>query len=896
MPNNWNIALYHYNITTTTITNITDNFISLPLATDTGNDEINTAKLVLSAPDGKFITVAPLLKQFDRIRIQILDDGGFFYNKVFDIMKIIPSWTKSEGLRITLILHGIEHWLQKINHIKPFNYEGAFEVVRDIGNSYNNSRGSTQPSLTGHNSTSTNKLPSANYQKNNYDFAVSEAPCFDRLGDVIDKLGGSVDNGGILDFYDCKFNSDISSYTTMEMNVFSSGSPTDGSEVTINESTATNVGETDGGIDAIGGTIVNAWGAVDQGTLPIEISQYSSKTRRLDFMPYWIGTESYKTGSVVKYGNALYVALQNSVNQNPASTIGVFWNVKTTQEWYNGIVYSPWTHGIGVDGSPTANGHQYWKDSGTSPVNTVSGNRRGNGFYDGNVIIWDDTQNYFRTKVDIILTTINPTPSDITGSVTLKKYLYNDTTFYRGFTVLLKNTTTSNAWSLSGTSTTDKNGKSYSQAVLQYNGTEWVVKYLPSNNISVMVRDLGTIHIYTGGNWVEQSYLTEHDCIHPYNSIGNSTGIPITSFSPNTNSAVTVGYDFSSPPLTDGTHWKCGAWLNLSFPFPSAKISHSTVVGTLYGGAVTGRDAVCEPATLDTQNMHLTHDGYRGFNNGISSEDFGQISSVDFWMKIHYQGKVGLNYYTITSADYKMRCLMIDTSDNVVYQDFTLPFSNHWEQIKLPISGFTVYRGRKPANTVLEFVTPPKEIKILNSFEFKNIKNIIIQTQDSYDDDGRYNYGTDNRFVLDIYPPINHVPTFPPMPPIIEKRIELSIDAFHFTKPLLVNTGADTTRCLEGDFIERPEIMDYYQLKNDADAELQKRKFQHIEYDISTTGKCDINFGDYFFYENSKLIPTEFETLTDKIKLVAKHIEYSITKPVDGKGGFLRRILGVRRF
>ena len=92
--------------------------------------------------------------------------------------------------------------------------------------------------------------------------------------------------------------------------------------------------------------------------------------------------------------------------------------------------------------------------------------------------------------------------------------------------------------------------------------------------------------------------------------------------------------------------------------------------------------------------------------------------------------------------------------------------------------------------------------------------------------------------------------------------------------------------------------MDYYQLKNDAKAELEKRKFRHVEFDITTSGNADINFGDYFLYENENLIADEFETSSgsNKIRLVAKHIEYSITKPVNGKGGFLRRILGVRRF
>ena len=185
-------------------------------------------------------------------------------------------------------------------------------------------------------------------------------------------------------------------------------------------------------------------------------------------------------------------------------------------------------------------------------------------------------------------------------------------------------------------------------------------------------------------------------------------------------------------------------------------------------------------------------------------------------------------------------------------------------------------------------------MEISNIFRWRNIKHIIIQTKESYDEEGRYRQ-TDaggNRYLANV--------TFSGAYEIFhtDRRIDLYIDALHWTKPLLVNTGGDTTRCLEGEFLERPEITDYYQLKNDANAELEKRKFRHVEFDITTTGKADIRFGDYFLYENSNLIPDEFETSTGNniIKMVAKHIEYSITKPVDGKGGYLRRILGVRRF
>ena len=897
MPNNWNIAITHYDISTAIQTIITDNFISLPMATDTGTEDINSARLVLSAPSGKFLTTTPVLDQFDRIRIVITDDSGSIYNKVFDIIKIIPSWTKSEGTRVTLQLVGIEHWLQKINYIKPFAFEGAFEVVQDIGRYYNVNRGTLQPELTGHDSTTHNKLPTSNYQKNSYDFAVNEAPCMDRIMETVDKLGGSVDNGGILDFYDFKFNSDPVSFTTMQLKVFSSGSPTAGSEPVLSESSSTNVGETDSGIESITGTVVSAWGAVDQGSLPVNISQYNSKNRRLNFLPYWATTENYKENSIVLYDGGMYKANQDNIAEQPDTSIS--WDSWTETNYYGNLVYSPWTHGV-----DSQVGNKYWRDSGTNPTNTIGGNKLGNGFYDNNVIVYDDVQNYYRTMVDVVLTTSNPKPSDITSNVALQKYLYNNTNFYRGFRVLLIkacDTTAAKLWSsATPTKTTDKNNKAFSQSILQYDGTEWVVKYTPNTTgLVCVVRDTGTLFKYTAGtpnSWIEQSYLDNESC-HQYNSIFNSTGIPVENYtSYNADSAITVRYDFSVPVLFNLTDnlLKAGAWLNISFPFPTAKINHSTPVGKLYGGAVSDRHAVCEPATLDMQNMHLTHDGFRGFNNSASSEDFGQISSIDFWIKMNFQVNLGVGYEPTTGADYKMRCSMIDTSDNVVIQDFLIQFHNHWEQIKLPISGFNIYRGRKPTGSIFNLTTPPKDLQIINSFQFKNIKSIIIQTQESYDEHGRYSpLFTINRYLQQVKVNYNDkIAEF--------RRVELSIDAFRFTKPLLANTGSNISRCFENDFIERPEIMDYYQLKNDAAAELEKRRHRHVEYDIVTTGKCNINFGDYFLYENSLLIPSDFETPpnsgSNQIKLVAKHIEYSITKPVNGKGGFLRRIMGVKRF
>ena len=897
MPNNWTVEITHYDISTTTTTVITDNFVALPSATDTGSTEINSATLILSAPKGKFITSAPLIDQFDRIRIKITVTGSSEYNKVFDVMKIIPSWTKSEGVRVTLVLQGMEHHLQKINHIKPFFYEGAKEVMEDVIDSYNNSKGSTQPTLL---SVGTNELPNSNFTKNNYDFAINQDTCHNRMIDIIDRLGASVDDGGALDFYETRYTNSNSDFTSLLSNVFSSGSPSSGSEVTINDTSAVNVGESDAGIDSITGTVVHAWGAIDQGSLPVEFSQFKSGERRYGFYPLWSNSVDYVADSIVQQGDKLYKSILASgpsgvgAQQPPNTT---YWTERTRNTDYGSIQYSQWTK----------SGAVLWKDGGIDPTNINSSSEIGPGFWDGNLIINDTQDNWFRTIADVRISASNPEPSDITGSATLKKYLYNYTHFYRGFRVLLQdNSAPGGTWS-----GTDINGKSFTQAIVECTspGTEltaeWRVVYAATtDDLVCTIRDEGIIYKYdtTANTWTSGSMVTDGDHLHPYSSLDNVSGIPNIgdgTFANNTNSAIRSRWDYSQfDTLRSATdEHRIGAWLGMSFPYPTAKINGTVDVGFYYGGGITGRDSVCEPATLDAQNMHLTHDGYRGFNaQSDSSEDYGQISSIDFWMNMNYQSKDPILdpvYYTVETANFVITCLLVDTEDNVVSQDFVIKFNNQWDEYKLPISGFNIYRGRKPNDSLITTIIPPKELEISNIFRWRNVKHIIFQTKESYDEEGRYRTDElNNRYLQNT--------TQSGLPDLtrISRRIDLTIDALHFTKPLLANTGQDTTRCVENEFIEKPEIMDYYQLKNDAKAELEKRKFRHVEFDITTSGNADINFGDYFLYENENLIADEFETSSgsNKIRLVAKHIEYSITKPVNGKGGFLRRILGVRRF
>ena len=138
------------------------------------------------------------------------------------------------------------------------------------------------------------------------------------------------------------------------------------------------------------------------------------------------------------------------------------------------------------------------------------------------------------------------------------------------------------------------------------------------------------------------------------------------------------------------------------------------------------------------------------------------------------------------------------------------------------------------------------------------------------------------------------------------------LDSVRFKKPLLALSKLDQTldsgsiMQIEPDFIYRPTIINFEQLRNDAEAEKEKKKHRRKEYIITTSGRYDIDFGDSFFLFNPDIIREADRNESSQgasdgdagtIKLVAHRIEYSITRPEPGSsGGFLRTISGVKRF
>jgi len=965
VPSNFkdfSLLWYDFSDNYVTSSEIKSHVKGIPVFTDRGSGEVNQLEVVLRARDGRFITSSTpvTIEKFDRLQLKITDINGNKYSgdgRLFEVVDMIPSQSKSQGTLLTLQCLGIEYHTQHIHYIKPHWFEEANAVGKDIGELYNSNRGTTaQPLLTAHDdatySTSTKKgngLPA--FTSNNYEFGLVEESCYNRWMDVTDKMGATVSAGGVKDFFDLGF--DTPSVQQLDIAIFSSGARSfdgndpanDGSAVTIEKTTSINVGEQEGELSNPTGSNVLSWGSPDHGSLPIEFSKYVSGELQFFFRPEWSASLTYLAGSKVKVTvTATGVATHYEADADDTTTTPpTGWTViDMGSEFGDTLQYSLWTDDKAV----------LWANGGAKPLTHITapawltstayligdvvvdasvqyrclaghtssgGNkppssfwevvdnaRSGNGafMFDANIVVFHD--GFFRTWVDWRGTDSASFPTEL---------LYANTTYYRGLRVLID-----------GTGANDFAG--FTDKIIEYDGAAWFAKYLiGSAQVKMQVANFadGLNYEWNGTDtWTSVGNVAlANDCFHPYVSICNTDSVdpkPTTNdntlhpeigntWSDNVRSAVTITYrpgdikdkatDASSPT---GNFYKQSGVICFRYPWPITDYGGiSEGVGELYGGTTsTGQ----EPATLDTQNMHLTHNGLRGFNQAADvSEDFGQISAYAFMLAVELKDK----NENILDGVVNFSCYHGDTEDNIVRQDFSIPFvkdsenQQHWEDVVLPLSGFTAYRANKPwyiVDSGFSNLTAPKEIDVQNIFNWRNLKWTVIQIRDFYDQFGRFSPTgeIDDASAVDLSELLGGI-------------IAVSIDAVHWVKPLLVTSGAQgaSTHELEPDFLQRPHIATYDQLKNDAKSQVEIEKFQHKQFDMRTSGHStfDIRFGDTFFLLNSSLVSDASRNESaigsddgdaNTIRLVAKAIEFSLTKPTSGGGGLTRRIVGSRRF
>lgn len=919
---------------------------SIPVFTDTGSGQVNECQMVINCRDGDYIRQADdngiLLDDYDRIGITITDLGGYTYTRYFEIIDRIPTKSKNKGVHLTLMMLGIEYHTQHVHYVKPHWFTNAFSVGKDIGDLYNantNAKvGNRQPTLSFHDTAyndSTfkgNDLP--DWTANHYEYGLNEDSCYNRWLDVIDKMGASVSAGGALEFYELGFNTP--SATTIELNLVTSGKlpliPISNATV-IKNTDSINAGDNEGQLSIPTGTNILGWGASNAGTIPIGLSKYNSQLFTFRFRPQWDPTLTYPIGAKIQRAGGHYEALTAAVAETDPLTSSSDWKrIYMSDQFGNSVQYSEWTDDSSV----------YFVNSGCKASAAVKGAADSDGdviftntspatasFFDHNIII--DDGKFFRTWVNDNATL----DSTLDALALVHAPGFTRYTFNRGFRVLVTSSSPT-ATPFTQNSGKDQSGRSYANSIVEFNNKgliganeykNWDVKYaikdLSANVDGAQVASFNDAKVFSYDHatttWTDISGSDlGNDCFHPWNQIENVEGVDprpheldnilfpavtngANTFTTNLKSAIKVTYNTGSAAIDRVinkelyyAHW---VGFNLAFPYPyslqtsmASTPKTGTKIGDTYGGGT-----LREPATFDTDNMHLTPDGSRGFNHGDQSEAYGQCSSLFMYLRMKRTAATG----NTLDGDANMRCILTDTSDNQVYQDFVQRFSDGdvWQPQDLQLSGFNAWRGHKPryfqlnGNAIADLITP-KELDVQNIFEWRNLKFITVEYLDVYDEFGRFapegNVGDIDATGIQS---------------AFGGTIELSVDSIHFKKPLLVSSGEQSgtdTLNVEPTFIQRPHVILYDQLKNDVKTQLEINQFRHQEYNIKTSGDdvFDIKFGDTFYIQDSDVVEsgTNDDGKTAGIKLVAKRIEYHLTKPTAGQGGLVRTIKGIKRF
>lgn len=837
----------------------------------------------------------------DRIQIHATDDeSGDVKFHMYEVIRKKPIKTKREGIMLELELMSIAMWTQRVNYVKRNFGTNAGDAATDAIAFYNE-----EAAIATH-------LPTMVVGRNNLpttlgltlDWGVNEETVFNRLNELSDLQSSSGSAGGILDFFDVRYTTYLNNPLAFRIEIFSSGDDPagdgtlDGPSTSIVTVTTNSVNggteDTDAGFEEPEGTSVHIWGASGVGTKPTNFSKFQSRQIIMpdsqgshSLFPEWDANFEYLTGAIVKYtatkptNDKVYKALRTTEGDTPPSSASDW--VALTEDGYSGAIqYSPWTDEQQIK----------WKVSSGDPTSAKSPYTSACGF-DINVVV-NDGDTSFQTWVDL-----KSTSSTLDGL-----WLYGGTTPYDGLRVLV-----------AGGGDDDFEG--FNDSIMEYRDGAWIEKYAAVEDMMCAVFDEAIVYKYTSGVWT--SLATDSNGLHCFHPMDNGTTDnddsafklndgANTESTANQDSAVHVSYSWtplkawvdewstiiqslanvkwpstSSRNLVDW--YKAGAWLGIRFPIPRNSNGGAGAVGELHGGS-TSTSLV---PFLDAQNMDYLSDGTRGFNQGDLSEEYGPISSIDFATKLRFSRfSISNGREDLHKGNFKMRAFIIDRNDNVAYQDFVIAFNNEWQTVSLPIGGFQIYRGRRPRfedGFTINDMEPPLGRPNINQFEFRHIVMVGMQTQESYDDDGKYRGASDNDLGTgtQFWEEIGLT--------VASLKIDLWVDAFRFGKPLLANSGQVTDILNQPDFLNKPDIGIYDQLKNDAKAELEKARFQKKVYQLRTPVAFDIAAGEYFYFVDTEIVD-ESDTGANTIQLVARHIDYTLSKT----GGYERIITANKRF
>jgi hypothetical protein len=292
-----------------------------------------------------------------------------------------------------------------------------------------------------------------------------------------------------------------------------------------------------------------------------------------------------------------------------------------------------------------------------------------------------------------------------------------------------------------------------------------------------------------------------------------------------------------------------------------------------FPGRFTSAGSLIAHPTFDFNNMFRDHFGVSSWF-GPQSEDFLPIQKFAMWLQFLLVRSDLLALVNLTEGDFEIGIWLCDRRDNIRVINMTQPRKDDIFPQEGSLPG-DPYFGVPGASTLFS----PQRPETVDAFDPREFLVGGIYTRDSFDSDGRY-LGVKSRFQTAI-------------------QLEFRLDGWRFIKPIIA-TNADVLldkpdRNIGIQLVKKQSIVSYAQLKNLALGLDKIYNFERRQFDETTGGRCDIQFGDPVYYTDSEEINDTTDSLPNTVKGVCTKNVISLSKAKNGPGGFTAKIELVTR-
>jgi len=693
----------------------TDYLVDVKL-TSSGIKKTRNGVLKLRSVDGIFITNGPILIDSETkskywIDAQIIQkdsneidiEGELFRFQIGT--PIIENTDK--GLFLTLPLVAVEYRLRESLDSEQLILQTPKEAFITRVLNYFNHQGFNSPLIT-INDFADIELPDDNILKQNW---LSQGPITAQrsLVEIIERLANpGVVGGSFTDFY-YFFEADPNATKTIFIKAEEFGARSSGVILDVLAPSGTTVEEkqtfqTD---NLRFKNVVIARGTNSAHRLPMEHTRFASDVEHAKVSLDWSPVIEYKVGEYVQFDIGggviqLFKCIQDVVLPPQTPDIATsFWNNLSTT-----IEFSPWTNDADIwitnsagHASPPAGFVGFALDMNLARAD-----------YDRN-----DLYNEFETITFKWVTKVgvNDPSSEPTDEI------------FEGQRYIVGNTPTGdfagNANKLAQYDT------SVSPAVWRFSNDPIFVAGSPPQQDSVLDLETGQIYKWDGAAWVVAWSLSTDAGIssplHPIKSITNVLGAT------GVNSA--IEYEYSWDTFDNTQHQASrGAWWHLFFPLPrQANTGAGIAVGDLYKQPI-----------LDFINLDITPKGLTGWNNGLDSEDLGNLRGVNVKMRLSIRDDssdlVDFIY------DIPIVWWFLDKFDRIVYTETKIRRNGEWDTIAFPAgpdAKMQLYDNRIDELVTFLGYTLPFDFFLQEKeytgvrFDWRNVKAMGCFYKDSYD-------------------------------------------------------------------------------------------------------------------------------------------------------------------